>query len=539
MAHIQIDESPFPIAYTVGASPRTAFTVPGPFFATSDLVVTDGADELVLNTDYTVTGTTVDGGYSDGTVTLAVAVTSTTITIDRQVPVTRTTDFSTSGPLDIRALNTQIDKIVAMLQQQSGTDADAVETAAAAAAASAAAAAAAAASVSAVSDFTFTLDSSVDNTGADDVTAEIQALIDACEAAGGGRILLPPGTFLVNGGLTIGFSCAFEGCPAQIWKNDGHVGLPGTFGTYLKQTTTANSIITVEQYANGVQIRNVGFIQAHTADASFVTPTAYPPVILIISAATTVEHIMLYNVNKGIQLGQESPEVGSGFTILRDIRGAAFTWCIHIYKAGDFSQIVDCVFNGWTVDNNVNQRQYIQANAAIVYSGRNDSCAIHNLRGFGFKYGIQTYVNPAFPVGEGVTTRLDLVNINFDKTRIGMYLVANTSGRGANVTIIGDNSTGTFAIQCNQNSRWDFVNVNTVNHGVSAILAAETGVRLSLVNVRIDSSNMDGGGVAVYAAPLSGIEPAAIVTSSGDIQASGSYGAITGGGGTFRGTQTL
>jgi len=37
--------------------------------------------------------------------------------IDRILPVERTTDFPNSGPLNIRALNTQLDRFVAFLQQ--------------------------------------------------------------------------------------------------------------------------------------------------------------------------------------------------------------------------------------------------------------------------------------------------------------------------------------------------------------------------------------------------------------------------------------
>jgi hypothetical protein len=117
MSHIQIDDISPIITYTVGASSRSSFPIPFAWFANSDLVVTAGDDTLVLSTDYTVDGITIPGGFSSGTLTLVDAVTDTDVTIERVLPIERTTDFPNSGPFDIPALNTQFDKIVAICQQ--------------------------------------------------------------------------------------------------------------------------------------------------------------------------------------------------------------------------------------------------------------------------------------------------------------------------------------------------------------------------------------------------------------------------------------
>jgi hypothetical protein len=118
MAHVIIDDISPRISHVVGATPRTEFEVPFAFFEESDLVVTVGPDTFVLDTDYTVDGITADGGFQGGTVTLEDAVTSITVTIERNVPIERTTDFPDSGPLNIKALNTQFDKLFAILQDQ-------------------------------------------------------------------------------------------------------------------------------------------------------------------------------------------------------------------------------------------------------------------------------------------------------------------------------------------------------------------------------------------------------------------------------------
>jgi hypothetical protein len=116
MTHIIIDDIDPTIVYAVSAS-RSSFPVPFAFFESSNLVVTVGSTVLVLNTDYTVSGTAVDAGFSSGTVTLITAVTSTTVTIARVLPIKRTTDFPNSGPFSIPALNTEHDKFVAIMQQ--------------------------------------------------------------------------------------------------------------------------------------------------------------------------------------------------------------------------------------------------------------------------------------------------------------------------------------------------------------------------------------------------------------------------------------
>jgi len=118
MATVSISDTSPRVQYSVSATPTTGpFTVSFPFFDLDDLVVYDGETLLVRTTDYTVSGTAVDDGYSGGTVTLVSSTSNTTITILRDIPVERTTDFPTSGYFSVAALNTALDKIFAILQQ--------------------------------------------------------------------------------------------------------------------------------------------------------------------------------------------------------------------------------------------------------------------------------------------------------------------------------------------------------------------------------------------------------------------------------------
>ena len=115
------------IQYTATAA-QTSFSVPFEFFADSNLVVqktaiSNGAvTTLTLAASpanaaqYSVSGAGVTGG---GSITLGGGATvNDKYTISRNLPIARTTDFATTGIFPIDSLNTELDKIIAMMQQQ-------------------------------------------------------------------------------------------------------------------------------------------------------------------------------------------------------------------------------------------------------------------------------------------------------------------------------------------------------------------------------------------------------------------------------------
>lgn len=102
------------VQYTATAA-QTAFDYPFPIFADGDLVVDIDGVTQTLTTDYTVTGEGADAG---GTVTLVVAATGGEIvTIYRDIPIERITDFQQNGRFSSSAFNDELDKIT-MIQQQ-------------------------------------------------------------------------------------------------------------------------------------------------------------------------------------------------------------------------------------------------------------------------------------------------------------------------------------------------------------------------------------------------------------------------------------
>ena len=114
------------IQYTATSS-QTTFAVPFEFFTDDDLVVkhtsSGGVDTTLTKaaspgsvTQYSVSGAGESGG---GNITLGSGATAgDKYTITRNISISRSTDFPTSGSFPIETLNTELDKLVAMIQQK-------------------------------------------------------------------------------------------------------------------------------------------------------------------------------------------------------------------------------------------------------------------------------------------------------------------------------------------------------------------------------------------------------------------------------------
>jgi hypothetical protein len=63
MTHVIIDDIDPRRSYTVGASARSSFAIPFAYFETSNIVVTVDGAALVLDTDYSISGTAADAGF--------------------------------------------------------------------------------------------------------------------------------------------------------------------------------------------------------------------------------------------------------------------------------------------------------------------------------------------------------------------------------------------------------------------------------------------------------------------------------------------
>ena len=114
MATLTVGDLTPRVQYTA-SSGQTAFTYNFPIFEDSDLKVYVGDTLQTLTTDYTVSGA---GTSSGGTVTFGSGQTAGDIvTIYRDLPVSRSTDYQANGDLLAENLNDDLDKLVMMIQQ--------------------------------------------------------------------------------------------------------------------------------------------------------------------------------------------------------------------------------------------------------------------------------------------------------------------------------------------------------------------------------------------------------------------------------------
>jgi len=99
----------------IAAAAQTDFDYPFPIFEDDNLVVLIGNVSQTLTTDYTVSG---EGNDAGGTLTfLAPRTAGEIVTIYRDIPIERITDFATNGPLSSATFNDELDRVTMLLQQ--------------------------------------------------------------------------------------------------------------------------------------------------------------------------------------------------------------------------------------------------------------------------------------------------------------------------------------------------------------------------------------------------------------------------------------
>lgn len=110
--HIKLPEVE-PVVRYLADGTSAAFAYPFPIFETGDLVVS--VSGAVQTSGFTVTGA---GNTEGGTVTFATPPTAGRIVVlERRLPIARVTDFLEGGAFAANALNTELDYLVAALQQ--------------------------------------------------------------------------------------------------------------------------------------------------------------------------------------------------------------------------------------------------------------------------------------------------------------------------------------------------------------------------------------------------------------------------------------
>jgi len=373
----------------------------------------------------------------------------------------------------------------------------------------------------------------LDDAGASDQSAAIQAQIDACEAAGICEAVFPPYLIWAEG-LTISHPLLLRGTGVKVAMGNLDEGLPSDVGTRLIAKTGTNPCIDVLPGANGATITGIQFQQVHAADAPGWTPTVYAPAIRNYSAWTTIEKNSFWGCYDGVRLGKAWADPGSGYVTVINNTFACFHRGVHVYKAADWNLINRNWFQNYFVEDLTNQRAYIQATAEAIFVERADALEITENGVFGHLYGIRTGINADAPTeAEGIAERLKLANNDFDKVRVGILLVKGCTGEAVNINIVGDNVAGSFAIQGNENVQFQFTNTRTINHGVQAILAAQTGCVLKFRNLTVINAALDGATTVFSCAA------GATIHRDGGFTATGTYTGVEGGAGSYVTEATL
>ena len=121
MAAIVIADSDGTVTYAIGGTPSSGpFVIDYPYFFVTEIavskIVSGVSTPLILTTDYTVSGTPADDGFSAGSVSLVAPLSNCTLTIRRVLATTKATNFATSGPFSIRTMNTLFSRLFSWAQ---------------------------------------------------------------------------------------------------------------------------------------------------------------------------------------------------------------------------------------------------------------------------------------------------------------------------------------------------------------------------------------------------------------------------------------
>lgn len=340
----------------------------------------------------------------------------------------------------------------------------------------------------------------------------------ACEAATGGEVVFPHGYFLLNAGYTANGACIVRGQGWQTFLGTGTTSAPGTIGTWLKQTTAAATMLTINTGSNGFQLRDVAFWNVQDADAPLWAPFAYPPVVINLSDGTKFQNILLFGTTQGIQLGRLTPSVvGSGNVTLNNIQGVCFTanGCINVVKAGDFISIDTTYFNSSIIGTlSTNIIDYAKANTVVIRMARADSPTITNHRSFENRYCLQFTSN-----SEGYTSRAMVSNMSCDHHQISLLVSgASTTAEVVNTYMTGQ-GTGSRGVQCSASCIVHITNATIDNMEQAGLWAEVADANIFATNLAVNNCNSTN---TFGSAPVT-VGAGAIATVSGAFSVTGTF----------------
>lgn len=307
--------------------------------------------------------------------------------------------------------------------------------------------------------------------GTTDDASAIQDAINDANNAKGGVVFFPPGKYLVNSSLELKGVVRLKGSGWSTNSTDD-----GSFIYFNSNLGSATLNVT----GRSSEIRDLGFCcdQSLPAQgASSWSPNMYGDQYAIHIKADDVKlrNIMLYNVPRGITMGQTTGSIGR--VVLKGIYGQPLHEGIKVDNALDVVKISEVHFWPFWSGNSL-VGNYQKHNATGLSSYRNDNPFYHDIFCLGYAVGMLfgTSVNPG---GSGVdpniwgkTSKFKLTNIDMDFCPVG-------------IKIIGNNTTGQIVnLSCQGTSPGE--------PNFEGISVSADGVRLQVVNSHISVYSSNG-----------------------------------------------
>lgn len=378
--------------------------------------------------------------------------------------------------------------------------------------------------------------------GSTDDTTAFQNAINAAQSANGGKVFVPSGQYLINGGLTITDAVTIEGVGYGDYAGYFLEYTPTTYNTYgscIVTTTTSNSPFNILNTATGASIRRLGFRQNQPAEGSGFSPTAYPPCITTGNSndggTLILEDLYFFQVYDAIQIGAAGTFAGRVF--MNRIIGGVYNIGIQVIAAGDVIRGNAIHLGNGFVPNNPYQTAYMQSNSIGIYSVRNDNSQWSNIMIGGFYAGF--YITNS---SDGSTNKIKITNLDCDYCQHGIFIVGGTvTGHIANFDHQAPTSPSApgdgigLWIQSNAaGSYLDVVNFRTVNCYENAVKAEGSGTDLAITNLAVENWNQAG-----TTDPAIVANTGATITLSGRLRSiGGNGGAVTSGPGTIHNSYT-
>jgi hypothetical protein len=284
-------------------------------------------------------------------------------------------------------------------------------------------------------DFT----SATNLSGIPDMTAAVQAAIDAASASGyGGDVILPAGVIRINGVTLNSGGVNLIGQGWEEYTSPSGKALRGKRGTYILTDNPANPTITVGPGAFSCRIDGVAFLQPQPADGSQWAPTVFKPSILIAGGSTRCTDLLFWGCYTGIQIGDPVTPVAASQTLLRDIYGACFNRLVDVRYA-TASLVLDNINHlpGTFLAGNGGQLQYILNNAMGIWLGPSVKPILKNLNLANSLVGLFIGFNNSIPGNPGNVQspqRPHIAGADFDQNIVGVFCLAQTIQGGLRMT---------------------------------------------------------------------------------------------------------